>query len=84
LSYFEAPFNKERGSGRVYLGEWSASNSVAVSTSEEELNDTTMLDAFRPIEGTNFTTAVYYATTIDNPAFGVKAGQQVQILHFAN
>jgi hypothetical protein len=47
---------------------------------EEELNDTTMLDAFRPIEGTNFTTAVYYATTIDNPAFGVKAGQQVQIL----
>jgi hypothetical protein len=29
---------------------------------EEELNDTTMLDAFRPIEGTNLTTAVYYAT----------------------
>jgi hypothetical protein len=24
----------------------------------------------RPIEGTNLTTAVYYATTIDNPAFG--------------
>jgi hypothetical protein len=39
---------------------------------EEELNDTTMLDAFRPIEGTNLTTAVYYATTIDNPAFGVR------------
>lgn len=47
---------------------------------EEELDDSTMLDDLRPIEGTNFTTAVYYATTIDNPAFGVKAGQQVQIL----
>ena len=39
-----------------------------------------LLSAIEPISGSNLTIAVYNATTIDNPAFGVKAGQRVQIL----
>ena len=39
-----------------------------------------MLAAFVPIEGTNLTTAIYSLTTIDNEAFGVQAGQSVELL----
>jgi hypothetical protein len=81
LSYFETPFNKDVAPGEfIWADGPQATPWRSPQIFEEELDDSTMLDAFRPIEGTNFTTAVYYATTIDNPAFGVKAGQQVQIL----
>jgi hypothetical protein len=81
LSYFETPFNKDVAPGEfIWADGPQATPWRSPQFFKEELDDSTMLDAFRPIEGTNFTTAVYYATTIDNPAFGVKAGQQVQIL----
>jgi hypothetical protein len=81
LSYFETPFNKDVAPGEfIWADGPQATPWRSPQIFEEELDDSTMLDAFRPIEGTNFTTAVYYATTIDNPAFGVRAGQQVQIL----
>jgi hypothetical protein len=81
LSYFKTPFNKNVAPGEfIWADGPQATPWRSPQIFEEELNDSTMLDAFRPIEGTNFTSAVYYATTIDNPAFGVKAGQQVQIL----
>ena len=33
-----------------------------------------------PIPDSNMTTALLQGTTIDNPAFGVKAGQKVEVL----
>lgn len=44
------------------------------------MDDATFVGAFEPIAGTTLTTAVYSATTIDNPAFGVMGGQNVEIL----
>ena len=40
-----------------------------------------MLDgALEEVDGTNFTTAILNGTTIDNPSFSIKAGQEVQVL----
>jgi hypothetical protein len=81
LSYFETSFNKDVAPGEfIWADGPQATPWRSPQIFEEELDDSTLLDAFRSIEGTNFTTAVYNVTTIDNPAFGVKAGQQVQIL----
>jgi hypothetical protein len=81
LSYFETSFNKDVAPGEfIWADGPQATPWRSPQIFEEELDDSTLLDAFRPIEGTNFTTAVYNVITIDNLAFGVKAGQQVQIL----
>jgi hypothetical protein len=67
LSYFETPFNKDVAPGEfIWADGPQATPWRSPQIFEEELDDSTMLDAFRPIEGANFTTAVYYATTIDN------------------
>jgi len=47
---------------------------------EEFMDDETLLGAFQPIEGTDLTSAIYEATTIDNPDFKVQAGMKVEIL----
>jgi hypothetical protein len=90
LSYFKTTFNKDVAPGDFIWAPPSAAGSTAQIAQanpwrspqifEQELDDSDMVAAFRPIEGTSLTTAVYYATTIDNAAFGTKAGQQVQIL----
>jgi hypothetical protein len=86
LAYFNTTFNQEAepgafdwapptGSGVAQAAPWRSMRIFA-----EYLDDASLLAAFEPIEDTNLTTAVYTATTIDNPAFGVKAGQTVEIL----
>jgi len=35
---------------------------------------------FSPINGTNLTSATISATTVDNPAYGIVAGQKVKLL----
>jgi hypothetical protein len=86
LAYFNTTFNQEAEPGAF---DWAppAGSGVAQPTPwrsmrifAEYLDDASMLAAFEPIEDTNLTTAVYTATTIDNPAFGIKAGQTVEIL----
>ena len=52
---------------------------------QEYLDDDSLLAPLTPVSSTkypywNVTSGVFYGTTIDNPAFGVKAGQNVQIL----
>uniref|UniRef100_A0A7S1ZKN1 Uncharacterized protein n=1 Tax=Ditylum brightwellii TaxID=49249 RepID=A0A7S1ZKN1_9STRA len=46
---------------------------------EEYQDEETIMAALQPIEGTSLTMAVLNATTIDNPAFGVQAGQKVSV-----
>ena len=46
----------------------------------EYLDDESLLSAVQEIPGINVTTARYSATTLENRAFGVKAGQKVEIL----
>ena len=86
LAYFNTTFNQEAepggfdwapplGPGVAQRAPWRSMRIFA-----EYLDDALMLNAFEPIEGTNLTTATFTATTIDNPAFGVKAGQTVEIL----
>ena len=43
--------------------------------------DSSTLDSLlEPISGSNVTTAILKGTTIDNPNFGIRAGQRVEIL----
>jgi hypothetical protein len=47
---------------------------------DQYLDDEMIDEASVPIAGTNLTTAVFEATTIENIAFSVKSGQTVQML----
>lgn len=80
LQYFQTDFNENvPPGGYIWLPAWwspTRSPQVFVNTMTSE-----QLDALlEPIEGSLMTTAVLKGTTMDNPSFGVKAGQNVEIL----
>lgn len=88
LSYFSAPFNQDSAPGEFV---WAPHTTLSYRSHQEtpwrspqifadRMDDGKLRAAFEPIAGTTLTTAVYTVTTIDNPAFGVKAGQQVEIM----
>jgi hypothetical protein len=86
LGYFSTSFNEGIAPGDFIwppglsagLGETNPSRSKQIFM--EFLDDASMLDAFVPIPGTNLTSAVYKVTTVENPVFQVKSGQDVEIL----
>lgn len=87
LSYFNTTFNEDVAPGDYIWAPGTVPGTAAQNAPwrsmqifGEFLDDDTMVAAFEPISSTNLTSAVYTATTIDNPAFGVKAGQRVEIL----
>ena len=49
---------------------------------EEFLGPDELRSKFEPIEGTNWTTAILKGTTIDNPVYGVQAGQNIEMFYF--
>lgn len=87
LSYFSTTFNQGIPPGNFI---WPPSTVTGKNAQEnpwrspqifrEYLDDESLLSAFVPIVGTNLTTAIYSVTTTNNPAFGTKAGQKVEIL----
>lgn len=80
LQYYNTHFNEgvEPG-GYVWLpGFLSPYTSPQIFA--ESLQDEDMLNAVEEIDGSNLTTLRLSGTTIDNPAYGVRAGQTVEIL----
>lgn len=91
LSYFATTFNQGVTPGD-YI--WPIANASAPASSAstntpimsvqifaEEMTLETLESLRVPVTGTNLTTAVVTATTVDNAAFGTKAGQKVEILY---
>jgi hypothetical protein len=89
LSYFSTTFNQEVAPGDFVWPPFTEPDTVSAQRApwrsmqifSEYLDDESMLAKFEQIPDTSsLTTAVYQATTIENAAFGVKAGQKVEIL----
>ena len=80
LQYFESPINKDVNAGEFIwpTGMWTPYQSPQLF--QEAMNSSTLDELLEGIEGSNMTTAILNGTTIDNPSFGVKAGQHVEIL----
>ena len=80
LQYFESPINKDVKAGEFIWpsGMWTPYQSPQLF--QEAMNSSTLDELLEGIEGSNMTTAILNGTTIDNPSFGVKAGQHVEIL----
>ena len=47
---------------------------------KETMTEDMLKPLFSPINGTNLTSAIISATTVDNPAYGIVAGQKVKLL----
>jgi hypothetical protein len=47
----------------------------------EYMNSSELQSLREPVNGTNITTSILKATTIDNPTYGVRAGQAVEIFY---
>ena len=79
LAYFSNPMNAgvEPGS---YIWPSASSPMQSLQIFDTYLDEDLLGNLLEPIEGTNLRTAVVSATTIDNTAYGVVAGQQVELL----
>jgi hypothetical protein len=80
LVYFETDFNRKIRPGDAI---WPPGQSVPRRSPQvfaEYMGEEELLASLEPIEGSNLTTALWEATTIDNPAYGVRAGQKVEVL----
>lgn len=80
LQYFANPDNQnvEPGSFNWPPGMWGPYQSPQIF--EEYMDASTLDSLIEPISGSNMTTAILKGTTIDVPIFGIKAGQEVEIL----
>lgn len=76
--YFATDFNVNVTPGD-YIWPW-ATPILSPQVFEEYMSDDDLFSSLEPIEGFNHTTAVLKGTTIENVAFGTKAGQNVEIL----
>ena len=88
LSYFSTTFNRGIAPGDSIWAPGIDSKGLSAENApwrspqifREYLDDESLLSAVQEIPGINVTTARYSATTLENRAFGVKAGQKVEIL----
>lgn len=80
LHYFASPINKDAKAGEFNWPPGMSTPYQSPQIFQEAMNSATLDELLEGIEGSNMTTAVLTGTTIDNPSFGVRAGQQVEIL----
>ena len=80
LQYYNTHFNEGVAPGGYVWLPGFMSPYTSPQIFAETLNDDDMLNAVEEIEGSNLTTLRLSGTTIDNPAYGVRAGQTVEIL----
>ena len=84
LDYFSTPWNEGIAPGDFVwppgVGTGPSNNPEQSAQIFEEYFDAESYDAiFEPINGTDLSIAIVNATTVDNPAFSVDAGQKVSI-----
>ena len=80
LQYFESPINQNIEPGSF---NWLPGFSLPHQSTQifgDYMDASTLDSLIEPITGSNMTTAILKATTIDSPIFGIEAGQQVDIL----
>jgi len=80
LQYFDSPINENAKPGAFNWPPGMNAPYQSPQIFQEAMNPSTLDEMLEPIEGSNITTAILKGTTIDNPSFGVIAGQQVEIL----
>lgn len=87
LSYFSTTFNQNVNPGEFVWPPGTVPGDSAqenpwrsMQIFQDYLDDESMLAQFIPIQNTDLTTAIYEVTTVANPAFGVKAGQRVDVM----
>ena len=78
--YFSTDYNQDVAPGGfLWLKDW-VNPYRSPQIFGEYLTKEDVADALTPIDGFNHTTAIFKGTTIDNPAFGIKAGQKCEIM----
>jgi len=80
LQYFDTDFNKGVPPGGFLWNPGLSAPYRSPQIFEGYLDKDGLNDALVNITNSNMTTATFQATTIDNPSFGVSAGQAVEIL----
>ena len=80
LHYFDSPVNKDVKAGEFIWPPGMSTPYQSPQTFQEAMNSSSLDELLEGIEGSNMTTAIVNGTTIDNPSFGVRAGQHVEIL----
>ena len=89
LSYFQTTFNGVVAPGDFIWAPATGNSGLAQTTPwrsyqifQDYLDDSLVTSCMESVPGTNVTYCFLNATTVDNQAFGVKAGQAVELLWF--
>ena len=80
LAYFSTYFNKDVAPGDFNWGPGWFVPSRSQQIFSEYLDPAGLDALLEPIPNSNMTTALLEGTTVDNPAYGVVAGQRVEML----
>ena len=64
----------------IWLEEYNRQPMQSAQIFSEFMDEEMLNSALEVVDGTNFTTAMLFGTTIDNPSFSVKARQEVEVL----
>jgi len=80
LQYFETEFNQNIEPGDYIWLKHMASPYRSPQVFGDSLSEDDLMAAVEPTEGSNITTAIFKATTGENKAFGIQAGQTVELL----
>ena len=81
LMHWSSPLNQGVDPGAfIWLEEYNRQPMQSAQIFSEFMDEEMLNSALEVVDGTNFTTAILFGTTIDNPSFSVKAGQEVEVL----
>ena len=81
LMHWSSPLNQGVDPGAfIWLEDYNRQPMQSAQIFSEFMDEEMLNSALEVVDGTNFTTAILLGTTIDNPSFSVKAGQEVEVL----
>lgn len=80
LQYFRTSWNRNVAPGDFLFTNEDANPHRSTQIFADFMDADAFTAAFAPIEGTTLTWASFHTTTVNNPAFGVREGQRVNVL----